>query len=278
MPQRLRNTVASFPVTSGRVQAPVSPPAPGVPAEAGDAETPAAGWPSSSSATFSPSPSGPSLGAFPSLNEPPARAADTAPVNPIRPRSFQRDGGVFAKIDKLMSDEITAQGKFAGKWNDTPAIDIVPSDASVLQPVDDHLIEDAKDQVILAGGGKPALDFEGPCKYTVKSMPKDGILDLTLMCPVSGHCGLDDARRWAGLVQGCEAEANLFSVSVTWPDGKSFTISDLKAKGFVTPVDLSIPLKPGKIVINYWPNNSGGVSGYPDGRTVEIDVPEPAPG
>lgn len=58
------------------------------------------------------------------------------------------------------------------------------------------------------------------------------------------------------------------------PDGKMHKMSGLKATDFITPVNLSIPVgTPGKITINYWPEDCGGIGGYWEGRTLEIIVP-----
>jgi hypothetical protein len=41
---------------------------------------------------------------------------------------------------------------------------------------------------------------------------------------------------------------------------------------YVREHDTDLQLKPGKNVIHFWPDGSGGVGGTPGMRTIEIDV------
>lgn len=176
----------------------------------------------------------------------------------IQARTFEPNTDWIQRTTGIMTSEITAQGRFAGTPGDTPAIDLVPAAGTGLKAL--------TNQISIGND----LNFEGPCRYKVTAPPKDGILDVTLLCPVSGHCGLELANAWAGLDPARLAETNHFYIRVTLPDGTSHQLRG-RATGYVTPVPLSIPLRGGQTRIEYWPEGSGGVGGFASGRTITID-------
>ncbi len=189
-------------------------------------------------------------------------AIPTAQTTPVR--SFSVDQAAVDALSTHMQDEVLGTGIFKVMGQgDIPAIDLVPAlGSTTLSVIQNHW-----------QNRDGFEDYEGPAAYKVSAMPKDKMLDLTLLCPVSGHCGAADAKAWAGLDPTRLSERNTFNVRITLADGSSQTLSGLEANGYVTPVALSLPLAPGKITIEYWPDRSGGVGGYPEGRTLEIFVP-----
>jgi hypothetical protein len=149
----------------------------------------------------------------------------------------------------LMTDEILGIGAFKNR-GDTPAVDLTGRDAGVLIAKKNH--------ATVAG----SKSFQGPCEYTVGQQPADGIMRVTIMAPVSGHTGADNARKWA--------KSDSFNVKVTLPDGTVLKKSGLRSKDLVTMADVDFPAQKGKTKIEYWRDGSFGVGGYGSGRTIYI--------
>lgn len=191
------------------------------------------------------------------------RSAPFAPVTaPVR--TFAVDQAEVAVFSAHMEEEVLGTGLYAGVGHgDIPAIDLVPAQGtSCVTPLQNHF------------NNNDGLDYEGPAGYKITAMPKDKTFDFTLLVPVSGHCGAANAKAWAGLDPARIAETNTFNVRITLPDGSKQTLSNLEVDGYVTGVNLSVPLSAGKITVEYWPDGSGGVGGYPEGRTLEIFIPK----
>ena len=187
----------------------------------------------------------------------------TPPNSLVEARKFKPNAKGIAVVAKLMEDEVKGVGRFKPNGGDIPAIDLVAAMDGVLRPI--------VNQVTIGN----RLDFGGPCHYEVAAMPKDGVLDFTLLCPVSGHCGLDNAKAWAGLDPKRRNDANIMTVTIRLGDGRTITAGSLKATSYVTPVNFSIPLVPGTTTIEFVPSaQSAGVGGYHSGRTLEIKVPK----
>src|SRR5688572_21656013 len=99
-------------------------------------------------------------------------AAPTAPV-----RTFAVDQVEVDALSAHMEEEVLGTGQFAGVGHgDIPAIDLVPAQGTSCLAVLQNHWQNAD-----------GLDYEGPAGYRVTSMPKDQTLDVTLLCPVSGH-------------------------------------------------------------------------------------------
>lgn len=98
----------------------------------------------------------------------------------------------------------------------------------------------------------------------VKGVGADGHLDVTLLAPVSGHTGVDDARRWA--------TTDTFTISYQHGNGPRTTIArDVKSIDLVTDIDVTVPLKQGELTKLYYDRSgSAGVWGFPSGRTIEL--------
>jgi hypothetical protein len=191
---------------------------------------------------------------------PSVRSTSVSTAAPVR--TFNVDRTAVDKLSKHMQAEVLGNGEFASVGHgDIPAIDLVPAQGSnALTVLQNH------------NKNVDGMDYAGPAKYKVSALPGDKTLDFTLLCPVSGHCGEADAKAWAGLDPKRPNDTNVFNVRITLADGTQKTFDNLKATGYITELNLSIPLQSGKIKIEYWPENSGGVGGYPSGRTIEITV------
>ena len=96
--------------------------------------------------------------------------------------------------------------------------------------------------------------------YSV-SNASGGKLDVTALLPVSAHTG--QAQQFA--------KSNQYNITITHADGTRETIPKVASTGLVTEKVLSIQLKPGKTVVNFWPDGSGGVGGFKAGREIELN-------
>lgn len=120
------------------------------------------------------------------------------------------------------------------------------------------------------GSGKPRDAI------VTEKLPGDR-LDLTVLLNVSGHdfrerfeAGTKTRDECMKLVKD-RARNNSYNVAVRYPNGNSVLMRGIAAKGALFTVqDLSVKLQPGKNVIEVWPDGSAGVSGYVEGRRLEI--------
>ena len=112
-----------------------------------------------------------------------------------------------------------------------------------------------------------------------KPLP-DNRLDLTICLNVSGHDfkGADGkpVPNGQALLQA-RAKDNKYVIQVTHPDGRVETMKGIEAKGALsTAQDISIKgMKPGKTIVEAWPEQSAGVGGYIEGRRLEISYSPP---
>lgn len=119
-----------------------------------------------------------------------------------------------------------------------------------------------------------------PMTMTINKAVPEGRLDLTVCMNVSGH-DFKDANKnlLPGAQQMMEARAkdNKYVIQVTHPDGTIQKMTGIEAKGATsTAQDISIHgLKPGKTVVEAWPEGSAGVGGYVEGRRLEITYRPP---
>lgn len=122
--------------------------------------------------------------------------------------------------------------------------------------------------------GRPTFHGYGTHKPMSATMglPTGGRLDLTVCLNVSGHDLEDRPNAREALLQ--RAKDNRYVIQVTHPDGRKERMTGIEAKGALsTAQDISIQgVKPGKLVIEAWPEQSAGVGGYVEGRRLEIDV------
>lgn len=97
-------------------------------------------------------------------------------------------------------------------------------------------------------------------------------LDLVVCLNVSGHDLKERADKQEALA--ARAKDNRYVIQVTHPDGHVEKMTGIEAKGALsTAQDISIRgLKPGKLVVEAWPEGSAGVGGYIEGRRLEITL------
>jgi hypothetical protein len=111
-----------------------------------------------------------------------------------------------------------------------------------------------------------------PMTMNVHQKLPDDRLDLTVFMNVSGHDfkTLPPAEKTKALQD--RANDNSYNIKVTRPDGSTETMSGILARGqLATGQDISITnMKPGKYILEGWPDHSAAVGGYMEGRRVEI--------
>jgi|GEM_PF-2086833 len=101
-------------------------------------------------------------------------------------------------------------------------------------------------------------------KISVKS--ETGLLRLTMLLPVSGHVGPDNAVKWS--------TNDMYSIFVTAPDGQRTNLVRTKSKGIVTIQEVEVPLVRGQTVrVQYSRDGSAGPGGFIEGRTLDIEWP-----
>jgi hypothetical protein len=111
-----------------------------------------------------------------------------------------------------------------------------------------------------------------PMTMNVHQKLPDDRLDLTVFMNVSGHDfkTLPAAEKAKALQD--RANDNSYNIKVTRPDGSTEMMSGILARGqLATGQDISITnMKPGKYILEGWPDHSAAVGGYMEGRHVEI--------
>ena len=92
----------------------------------------------------------------------------------------------------------------------------------------------------------------------------DGKLKGTLLLPVSGHAGSENADKWR--------TTDTYDLYIKDAAGKqTFLAKGAKSLDYVTHHELEVPLKKGeKVSLYYSRSGSGGPGGYPEGRTIDI--------
>jgi hypothetical protein len=139
-----------------------------------------------------------------------------------------------------MTDEILGQGAFKSHA-DTPALELIAHHGALTQTLEvDEYRQGARYEIA-------ATDLNG------------GKLKATLLLPVSGHVGLAQANQYKN--------TNVYNLVL---NGRS--LGKVSAKDYVTEHKLELSLKPGRNLVEFWPDGSGGVGGYKGGRQIEIDV------
>ncbi len=132
---------------------------------------------------------------------------------------------------------------------------------------------------------KGAPTFHGygthkPMTLNLKKALPDDRLDLTVCLNVSGHDFKDhndkplpDAKQ--RLAE--RARDNKYVIQVTRPDGTVEKMTGIAANGALsTAQDISLRgMKPGKTIVEAWPEGSAGVGGYIEGRRLEISYNPP---
>ncbi len=127
---------------------------------------------------------------------------------------------------------------------------------------------------------QPSPVFHGygshkPQSVTIREKIPGDRLDMTISTNVSGHDLKNRPNRKELLAQ--RAKGNSYAIRVTHPDGRTEKLSNIKANGdLFTAMDISISgMVPGKTIVETWPEQSAGVSGYVEGRRLEINYEPP---
>jgi hypothetical protein len=115
---------------------------------------------------------------------------------------------------------------------------------------------------------------------TLSKARPDDRRDLRVCLNVSGHDfkGADDKPLPDAKQRLAErAKDNRYVIQVTHPDGRIEKMTGIEAKGALsTAQDISIRgMKPGKTIVEAWPEGSAGVGGYIEGRRLEISYNPP---
>ncbi len=97
--------------------------------------------------------------------------------------------------------------------------------------------------------------------FDVSNLGASGVLDVTALLPVSAHTG--QAEQFA--------KTNQYNMVIRHADGTVETLAKTPSTGLVTEKTLSIHLKPGRTLLQFWAEGSGGVGGYRAGREIELN-------
>lgn len=96
----------------------------------------------------------------------------------------------------------------------------------------------------------------------VTGLGKGGKLRVVMLLPVSGHV-TGQAETYA--------KTNRYNITLSDEHEQQFFASPKVAStGYVTPHELVLTLRPGKNLLDFWPDGSGGPGGYIEGRRYEI--------
>jgi hypothetical protein len=89
-------------------------------------------------------------------------------------------------------------------------------------------------------------------------------VDATLLLPVSGHVGVENAKKWA--VED--------TYDIVWQIGdaqKQVLVHGAKSLGILSVQEVRIPLIKGEVVkVSYYRSGSLGPAGYVEGRVIEL--------
>lgn len=103
-------------------------------------------------------------------------------------------------------------------------------------------------------------------RYKASNIGKEGVVRGTLILPVSGHAGVDEAKIWA--------KSDTYSIYMTVEGSyeRTYLIKDAKSLDIVTYQEIEIPMVKGKVVkIYYHRSGSAGPNGFPEGRIFEFE-------
>jgi hypothetical protein len=184
------------------------------------------------------------------------QASDPRASSPLAP-AFERGSASFqAQIKRAMSDSKSlGNGYYAAKM--------------------EVGVANAQAQPTFYGYGT-----HKPMTMSLKKALPDDRLDLVMCMNVSGQ-DFKDANK-VPLPDALEkktarAKDNTYVIQVTHADGRKELMKGIGAKGeFSSAQDISIKgMKPGKTIVEMWPEGSAGVGGYVEGRRLEINYSPP---
>jgi hypothetical protein len=161
----------------------------------------------------------------------------------MAPSSPVREQAIAARLD-LMNQEIFGIGKF--DHPDIPSIEIFPADGIQVK------------QLVATNGTEiPRMEVSG--------IGPSGVMKATLLLPVSGHTGVENAKKWA------LTDTYHVNRDDSQNPTQTLLIPESKSLGSVTSHEVEIPLlKSGITRIYYYRSGSGGPGGFPSGRIYEI--------
>lgn len=166
-------------------------------------------------------------------------------------------GGQFLKTDPDREKQLKAS--YDEMWNEIKVVNDVP-------PLD-----------YFPASGVDVVKKEAPGDWmsgnfgslTVRNLGPDGELPITLVLPVSGHVGFENATKWAK-----EDKIFLYKEIVETVDGRQrsaskYVIENVQSKNYVTYIDVILKLEKGKNRFLYH-RNGNRPGGYIEGRVLEV--------
>lgn len=96
-------------------------------------------------------------------------------------------------------------------------------------------------------------------KYNV-STGGEPVLRATLLLPVSGHTGVEDAKKWA--------TTDTYTIWAEVDGKKTFLAQDVKSLDLITLQDVAIPLEKDKEVKVYYQRSGNSIYGFVAGRVL----------
>jgi hypothetical protein len=150
-------------------------------------------------------------------------------------------------LKQAMEDEIHSRGEFQTHSGQNPPFEIVHLGAQ-----GEHQLREVRP----ASGDHQWAIYE----ISATALRSGNKLPATLLLPVSGHVSARHTEQFK--------DSNRYNLVV---NGKA--LNKVAAGGqYVRAHDEELTLQPGKNVIEFWPDGSGGVAGTPGMRTIEIHV------
>ena len=110
---------------------------------------------------------------------------------------------------------------------------------------------------------KQGFHYEEVPAITVSGLGAEGVLNGTLLLPVSGHTGIANARSWA--------KTDTYDIYLEGNGNKVMLAQAAKSLDLITLQEVSMVLKAGvEYQLVYNRSGSMGPGGYPDGRIYKI--------
>ena len=172
------------------------------------------------------------------------RARNAAPARASSGRGLARRGG---KIGAALRQSIDSYKEAMGATvlhNSTPAMRVMPH---------------------AAGGWTQTRSANYhdnvTAQFEVKGLGADGEAAMTVLFPVSGHLGPENAQEYA--------RSNVYKVQLLRADGTQENLPDVPSAGLVTEITHNLKLAVGVNTLRVWPSATS-VGGFRPGREVEI--------
>lgn len=179
-------------------------------------------------------------------NSQPARTAVPARPAQSSRTSFRRAGRDGQHPFRSQIQQITAQMESAVRSNATPVMQILPATRGV-----------SRFQVTR----QPHYQNNVTAQFEVSGLGTGGDLPLTILFPVSGHVGAQQAQQYA--------QSNVYKVELQRADGTRTALPDVKSTGVVTEIAQTLKLAKGTNILRVWPSATS-VGGFRPGREIEL--------